>query len=449
MRRLGYLALLAWPTLLGAGTLEEEWRHAWPLEVEAPAAAYRLTLTPEVYRSLHTPALADLQVVDARGRAVPTRVEEEPAPAPSERLQPVAWFPLPPPPSDTSRWELIGETDASGRLRRIESRGSAGDDAARRDRDASGAALVDLSGLDGPVAALSLHWDAEAPVDSLYRVEASDDLEEWRPLLARGRLLEVAHDGQRLVRRRLELGATSARYLRLRPLPGQPPIAFDGVEAVMPASPAARESAWALLDGERLADGEFHYRLAGRPPVSLADVVSDTPYAARWRLESREAPDAPWRTATRPWTGYRLGEPPGELRSLPQALDETRRDRHWRLLTDTTRPGPPPRLRLGYTPERVVFLAEGEAPWRLVAGSAQAVRQPAAVAAVLESLRARHGEAWQPAGACLGARETLAGETALTPPRDWTRWLLWGVLIAGTLLVGGLALRLLRRSDAT
>ncbi|ERS83454.1 hypothetical protein [Halomonas sp. PBN3] len=37
MRRLGYLALLAWPTLVAARGLEGAWRHAWPLEVVVPA----------------------------------------------------------------------------------------------------------------------------------------------------------------------------------------------------------------------------------------------------------------------------------------------------------------------------------------------------------------------------------------------------------------------------
>jgi len=443
MRRIGYLALLAWPALVAAGELEEEWSHAWPLRVEEPAAAYRLELTPEIYRTLHSPSLADLQVVDARGQAVPTLIQPAPAPASTERLQRAPWFPLPPPPLDDARWELIGETDAEGRLRRIETRGGGSSDA----REA-GAALVDLSAIQRPVTALDLSWDdAAAPLDSLYRVEASDDLETWRGVLRQGRLLDITHDGERLVRRRLELGEVSARYLRLRPLPGHSAVVLAGIQAVTRQSGPVAKPSWESLEGVRAEGGEFHYRMASRLPVSLADVTSDTPYAARWRLESREAPDAAWQARTSAWTGYHLVERNGELRSPPQPLLGTHRDRHWRLLADSPRSGPAPTLRLGYTPERVVFLAEGEAPWRLLAGSARARRQQAAVAPMLDSLRRRQGEGWEPASAHLGERQTLAGEAALTPPRDWTLWLLWGVLVAGTLLVGSLALRLLRRGN--
>ncbi|MDR5902261.1 DUF3999 domain-containing protein [Halomonas icarae] len=447
MRCIGIWALLLWPGLAVAEALEVNWQHAWPLQVESPAAAYRLTLPPEVYRSLHTPTLVDLQVVDARGQAVPTLLQKLPTPISSERAQGVPWFPLPAPPSDTAYWELIGETDALGRLRRIESRGTANKEEKGEETSPRSAALVDLSGLEDNVSALSLSWASGVPVDSLYRVEASDDLETWRPVLARGRLLDISHDGDRLVRRRLELADTSAPFLRLRPLPGQPAISIVDIQAVVPGPREAVALEWVNLDGERVAADEFHYRLPGRPPISLADVENDTPYNARWRLESRESPKAPWRATTPHWTGYHLEPPTGELRSPPRTLHLKIRDRHWRLLTDAPHPGSPPQLRLGYTPEQVVFLAEGEAPWRLVAGSAREYRVEGMLAPVLDSLRARHGDGWQPATVSLGKRYSLGGEAALIPPRDWTRWLLWGVLVAGTLLVGGFALHLLRRND--
>ncbi|MCW5581409.1 MAG: DUF3999 family protein, partial [Luteimonas sp.] len=45
----------------------------------------------------------------------------------------------------------------------------------------------------------------------------------------------------------------------------------------------------------------------------------------------------------------------------------------------------------------------------------------------------------------------LAGESALQPapqPRDWRSWLLWGLLVAGALLVAGFAFSLLRQPHA-
>jgi len=62
-----------------------------------------------------------------------------------------------------------------------------------------------------------------------------------------------------------------------------------------------------------------------------------------------------------------------------------------------------------------------------------------------------NGTPWQPGEAQLGQRELRAGGDAYQPaselpqPRDWKTWLLWAVLIAGSVIVGGLALSVLRK----
>jgi hypothetical protein len=79
----------------------------------------------------------------------------------------------------------------------------------------------------------------------------------------------------------------------------------------------------------------------------------------------------------------------------------------------------------------------------LAAGSAQATRADAPLPQLIDSLRAQRGRDWQPASATLGAMQTLAGERALAPKRDWTSWLLWSLLVAGAVVVAGFAISLL------
>ena len=70
---------------------------------------------------------------------------------------------------------------------------------------------------------------------------------------------------------------------------------------------------------------------------------------------------------------------------------------------------------------------------------------------LVEALRAERGRDWQPATATLGTRQALAGDAALQPlepPTDWKRWLLWGLLVVGALLVAGFAFSLLRQPRA-
>ena len=63
------------------------------------------------------------------------------------------------------------------------------------------------------------------------------------------------------------------------------------------------------------------------------------------------------------------------------------RDRQWRLTATNGTVTQPPALRVGYRPEVVVFLAQGRAPYALVAGSAVAARADAPLPRLLQSLR--------------------------------------------------------------
>ena len=68
---------------------------------------------------------------------------------------------------------------------------------------------------------------------------------------------------------------------------------------------------------------------------------------------------------------------------------------------------------------------------------------------MIEELRQRNDPAWQPTLARLEGRpEPLAGDAALEPQRDWKAWLLWALLVVGVLVVGGLAVSLLRQKPS-
>ncbi|MGV8944228.1 DUF3999 family protein, partial [Thermomonas sp.] len=108
-----------------------------------------------------------------------------------------------------------------------------------------------------------------------------------------------------------------------------------------------------------------------------------------------------------------------------------------------------PVLRLGYQPEVMVFLAQGQPPFALVAGSARASRADAPLPHLVDAIRTRRGSDWQPATASLGTPTVLAGAQALQPAppqRDWKSWLLWGLLVLGAAVVAGFAASLLRQS---
>lgn len=441
--------LLCLPLVALAEDIAYAWQ--WPLDLaRADAGAYRVALGSEVYEAAIHPALRDVEVLDAEGRPVAATLFAPASPAAGEeRRIALPWFPLPPaaPAGAPQRWRIHTETGPDFRLQRVETELlDAGADAPPLTD-----LLIDASAVGERVLALEFVWPAEAaPLDARYRLEASDDLQAWRPIRD-ARLVDLRHAGHHVQQRRIEIGARPARYYRLQPLQAGTRLDIGGVQAVLapPAGEAALE--WVVLSGERNeADGRVHvhFRSPGRYPVESVDIRVGPNSTGEWWLESRDGEDGPWRRRLAPGVAWRMADNGGETRSPPRTLDAVTRDRQWRLVARAP-VRDLPELHLGYRPESLVFLAQGAPPYVLVAGSARAHRDEAPVSGLLAAQRERRGEAWQPAEARPGPRAPLRGEAALAPPprpRDWTAWLLWAVLVLGAAVVGGLALSLLRKS---
>ncbi|MDI1251789.1 DUF3999 domain-containing protein [Thermomonas sp.] len=453
MKRLLWLTLL--PALIASAQVEthaENYARQWPLALQSQdAGAYRVVLDREVYRSATLSSLRDIDVRNAAGAAVPAALfspEQPLAQASHQRVLP--WYPLPRDQAAPGRdITLISERDADGSLRRVEAHvGESGKPGAE---PTANAWLIDASQIDARIKALHLDWPAQASaLDVAYQVEGSDNLRDWRILQPRAQLLDLTRDGQRLQQRRIPLDG-QAKYLRLSPLQTDAVLPLAGVTAEL-ATPAAAETwQWEALRGHEVVEnGRTYYQftLDGRFPIARADVALDANAAGEWTLESRDADDGYWQRRAGPWMAFQVGAGDGGLRSAEQSLAGIARDHQWRL-SSRAPINAAPVLRLGYQPEVMVFLAQGQPPFALVAGSARATRADAPLPQLVEAIRARRGADWQPATATLGAPAELSGAQALQPvpaQRDWKSWLLWGLLVLGAVLVTGFATSLLRQS---
>ena len=466
MKRWLWLAVL--PVAAVAG-IRDDYAQQWPLELsQADAGAYRVVLDAQVYQAVQSRDLRDLQVVDADGNPVATAVHGPGQPLDTAvQAVELPWFALRTggagaggAPDDLS---VVVERDAAGRIVSIRNAVAVSPDGAA----APGAApdptwLVDLGDHAGRVRALVVAWGEHTqPLDLGYRLEGSGDLRDWQVLDRQVRLLDLVNGGHRIQRKRIELD-TDLRYLRLVPLQLAGAPALLALHGELAPRPAEGDWRWLELDGSPAGarDAGVVYTMRGRFPVERVDVRLPGNVAVTWTLSSRDT-DMPqhgqeqgsWRVRAAQWTTWRTVDAGNVMTSPPQALNAVVSDRQWRLQADpSTAEMRQPRLALGYRPGTVVFLAQGRAPYALLAGSARAVRSDAPLAPMLATLRKHHGPRWQPAIATLGQGSVLAGDAALAPapvPRDWQTWLLWGLLVGGALLVSALALNLLRNRPST
>lgn len=441
--------------LLAASANAQDYRlqfaEQWPLILSSEqSGAYRVVLEPQIYRGASSPQLADVQVYNAAGQALPSALlqpEQPLAQPPVQRELP--WFTLPPLSAQRrDDLQLLAERDGDGRVVRLQVN-SGGDQQTQQ-----GGWLIDASVLgDQPLAALALDWEERSePLQMTVRVDASDDLQHWRPVDARLSLVDLQRAGKRLLQRRVQV-AGSVRYLRVLPEDGKALPTLRGVLAEIPAAPATITWNWIALqtqntDGTEVPKGStFEFTLDGRFPVRQVDVDTEENSLARWTVYSRDDPSADWQVRAGPWVAFRLkqgGE--GVERTPSRTLSSTTRDRYWKLLAESTVHIRAPVLRLGYQPEVMVFLSQGAAPYAMAVGSGTVQRADAPVGVLIDDLRMRNGPEWQPTLARLeNTPQALAGASALHRTTDWKTWLLWAVLILGVLLVTGLALSVLRQ----
>jgi len=453
---------LLWLALLPMGAqAADDFARQWPLQLSQPdAGAYRVPLDAAVYAAAHWRDLRDVRVLDADGKPVASAVYAAAMPlsAPLRTVE-LSWFALPVSAATADDdLSVVVERDGGGKVLSIRNSVARAGEAGSADP----VWLVDLDKDAGKLRALQVDWaDPSATLDLGYRLEGSDDLRGWQVLDPQVRLVQLNNQGRALRNTTIKV-ESGLRYLRLVPLQRHGAPALRGLRGEMADMVDAGDWQWQVLQaqsGGNARDG-YLYTLKGRLPVQRLDVVMPANSAVSWTVSSRDldrtgadGQTPHWQTLTQGWNAWNLSEGGQQQRSAPLETSGTVTDREWRLQAEPgSEPAQVPELRLGYRPGSVMFLAQGRAPYLLVAGSANVGQAQAALDPMLDALRARNGQQWQPAAASLGAQAQRAGDAAYQPaqtPRDWKNLVLWAVLVLGALVVAGFALSLIRGNRST
>jgi len=450
MKRLFLLLLLA---NTAAAQAPRDFAYGIALATEGDSAFYEVELPPAVYAGTVRGDLGDVRVFNADGAVVPFAMVPRAAPA-RERRAPVylPQFPLRVALSDTDLSGValtLDRTAAGGTTLRLVAR-----DGAPISGDRLIGYILDASALSEPLVALTLNW-SELPrgVSMRFRVEASDDLASWKPVVSDTPLIDLEYEGRHLRRDRIEIPSTRAKYLRLSWAASQPPLQLAGVTGEFAARNVDPPLQWTDVAGFRVPehDGDYDFDLMGTFPVERVVItLPEQNTVVPAQLSARASPQEPWRVVASEVV-YRLRQGDGEVTSPPLMADGVAL-RYWRLHIDPDAGGLGrglPRLRAGWLAQHIVFPARGGSPFVLAYGSAT-VR---ANALPIQSLVPGYGTPAAPAMATARPQSTnveaLGGAERLTRPVDAKRWALWSTLALGVIVLGWMAWRLARQmSDA-
>jgi hypothetical protein len=442
--------------ILASAAVLAETPFAWQAQVEADASApyYRLTVPVEAYLKAAQPGLADLRVFNAEGAPV-AFARIAPSGSREERVTRTAlrWFPLREAASGADgKLDVTVRQSRDGALLEVHARSGQTPDSRVSGYLLDASALTQREG----VRALTLDWQGEVEGFQLLDLEASDNLQDWRSVQRHVQLARLDFNGERIERRRIELAGLSGRYLKLRWR--DPAVAPTLTHAEIEQSSAQWQSpalAWssAVLPVDsplNLQAGEYHYRLESAVPVSRIrlDLPAGNALLPLQILQpTRERRH--WQSVAR-GVVYRINSNQREWMQ-----DEIALDGQWlkefivRVDPRSGRALNAPALYVGIAPEQVVFLAEGAAPYRLAVGNGQMRNAALPLSTLVPGLGSANAP--QIAKARLASATvsaTFASSPASAGPQaDWKKAALWGVLLAGVLLMAGMAWQLLRQMN--
>lgn len=423
--------------------------YAWGFSIETgePASFYSVELPLEVNRSVTDPALRDAGVYNGEGKPV-SRIFERPADDQDriERSNPLPALPLYEVPGSGADGDRLSiEREGDGTRFRFDLK-----DLLARDEDERLVAyVVDTRGSDEDIAAIDLAWDQMNPgFMGRVMVDGGNDLQKWRPI-GSAVVAYLREDEASIEQRRITLRTGEFDFLRIRweGLPENWRLSQVMGVHVEGAPDASRKFITLDASGTDPDDGGRTFSLGGAPTVDRLRVVLPVPNTVI------SASVFYWSERYDHWieaghgSYHHIIRDANAVMSEPLIIGRTRTGRFKVVITR----GPADvemQLEVGWRPDRLLFLAQGQGPFTLAAGNADDElrdfpQQRIYGSGSLAELAERDGNV---VAASLGPRYELGGPDRLVATKviDWKTVLLWFGLVLGVLFVGFMAIRTIR-----
>lgn len=436
---------------------EPAWRYAAPIAISVPGAFVQLPLPAAAYGHSASANLTDLRIVDAGGERVPFAVlaPRQSKAQTTEQQRDATLYPLPARPAPDGSWPAAVDVTVEGDRINIKRHAPSATNAPGA---SSAGWLFDLGERqrDAPVPqSLRVSWSGPAEFTAAYRFEFSDDLLQWRSG-GSGQLMALASTAAPLTQPSVVLGANPGRFLRLVWSDAANAPQINGAKVLAPQhgskvldppaellfAPTPEPVGKAAAD--EAAPRALHFDLGGTLPITQLDLrwTSGT-RVAPVRLQMRNDSNAPWRELVSA-VFYRI-ERGTEISTSP-ALAVNATARFVRVLPDpraAALDAAQTQLAVQAPLASLVFAAQGQPPYTLLAGARVTAPSALPVATLVPALdveRERFGRAtlgeWSEVAAVARAEQAQRRRAALRP------WLLWSVLLVGVAAMGFMVWRL-------
>jgi hypothetical protein len=431
-----------------------------PVTAQGEGPWYRLPLPLALrWQSAHAD-LRDLRVFNAEGESLAYGfVQARPLQMREVHDQAVKWFPLRGPADASSKQPGITvQRSGDGTLIQV-----VPDQTVPADKTVLRGWLLDTSTISAPLQKLALDWKGGADGFQRFRIEASDDLQQWRSW-GDGQIARLAFGGEQIERREIELPGMRARYLRLTwQSPREAPTLTQAVLTSTSSNELVPPLDWSdMIQAKR--DGDEYQVSLPRPtvlervrvsvyqsniiaPVSLS-MLDQAAASGSNRRDNRRPLQPSWGPIAN-GVLYRLVQDGTEIRNdelelpaVPVKELKLRVDERGGGLGDAVS------FRVAARGMEVVFLARGTPPYTLAMGreNAEATQLP------LSTLVPGYQPERLTKMGTAQASAPLAPVTRTPAPlvsHAWKKIGLWAVLLLGVGLLGLMAMSLLKTQRKT
>ncbi len=443
--------LLGWHAASLADTGLAGFAHRIELALTPGAALYCVELPIAVHQGTTRADLADLKVFNAAGEPVPFAFAANAAPASVAVRQAMPLFPLHAQgqAGNSAALDLQIRQNPDGTLVRLTAPASVSTSMLQ-------GYLIDAGVDRHAIQAIELDWTrSDEAVNTRVNIDASEDLKQWRRMVAGAPVLDLSFAGQRLRQNEIKLDRLQSRYLRLE-FVGTPVELSKVSAALAPQSPEPQRRTIEVA-GNAVAGRPLEYQFdlgAAVTTERIGFVLPEQNTVAPAELLARDGEGGAWRTVANTVV-YRIAGAGGELASPPMSIVPTAA-RYWLLRVNPASGGigaGVPRMHAAHLPRHLVFVARGSGPFVLAYGQRERAGEKSRVAATALPLASlipdyRAGAEWALQVARAGT--PVVNNPAALEPRwsdrlDLRKLALWALLSGAVLVLALMAWRLARQ----
>ncbi len=424
---------------------QDQYAYGFPIQTTADVSFFSVELPLEVYQSVSDQRLRDAGVYNASGQPVPRVFNQTKSnitlSEQSLALNFVTLFDQADAAPDDV--QLLFEQQGDRTTLQLNSADT---------QDTPSAAtpsmhIIDLRQVDQTLSALQFSW--QAPANGFIgriTIDSSNNLLDWRQQ-GSGAVADLKQSGTHVQRNRVRMKGTRDNYLRVRgqDLPKDWKLTAIQGSYDTGARPVVRRFEMLQTLGRDEDDGGYLYDLGGAPEADRVRVVLAQANTVIEAVLSYWSPIQNRWISINSSTHYHLGRGDNSIRSSAKTINRVRA-RRFKLQINQGQPGEAPTLAIGWRPDTLLFLAQGEAPFTLATGRPADANDDFPQQRLYGDDSITSLATNRAANATLGPRKTLGGATNLSPrnPVDWKQLTLWFGLLIGVLFVGLMATKVMK-----